>query len=130
MAIMSEADHRFFEENGYVVIPDVVNIEACEAVINALFEFLGMNRHDPENWYRLPLKPGGMVEIYQHQALWNTRQNSRMHALFTEILGTDRLCVTIDRVGFKPPYNLAHPEYDHQGFTHWDVDTSLLPVPF
>ena len=84
-------------------------------------EWTATIRHD---WYRLPLRPGGMVEIYQHQALWNTRQNPRLHALFAELLGTERLCVTIDRVGFKPPYSPAHPEFDHKGFTHWDVDTS------
>jgi ectoine hydroxylase-related dioxygenase (phytanoyl-CoA dioxygenase family) len=130
MAILSEADHRFFEANGYIVVPDVIDAAECEAVIDALFLFLGMDRNDPEDWYRLPLKPGGMVEIYQHQALWNTRQNPRLHALFTEIRGTERLCVSIDRVGFKPPFTPAHPEYDHKGFTHWDVDTTRLPVPF
>ena len=130
MAILSEADHCFFETNGYIVIPNVIDTASCEAVIDALFLFLGMNKNDPGDWYRLPLKPGGMVEIYQHQALWNTRQNPRMHALFAEIHGTERLCVTIDRVGFKPPCNPAHPDFDHKGFTHWDVDTSRLPVPF
>jgi ectoine hydroxylase-related dioxygenase (phytanoyl-CoA dioxygenase family) len=71
-----------------------------------------------------------MIEIYQHQALWNNRQNPRLYQVFTEILGEEKLCVTIDRAGFKPPYHPAHPEYDHKGFTHWDVDTSKLPIPF
>jgi len=130
MAILTETDRQFFNDNGYVVVPNVVDVKDCDAVIDALFLFLGMNRNDPGDWYRLPLKPGGMVEIYQHQALWNTRQLPRMHALFSEILGTERLCVTVDRVGFKPPYTPAHPEFDHKGFTHWDVDTSRLPVSF
>src|SRR3954471_8284637 len=128
MAILTDADRRFFDENGYVVAPKVISVEDCDAVIEALFTFLQMDRHDPEDWYRLPLKPGGMVEIYQHQALWDTRQNPKMHALFTEIHGTKELCVTIDRVGFKPPYTPAHADYDHKGFTHWDVDTARLPV--
>lgn len=130
MTVLTQSDRRFFDENGYVVVPDVVGVDECGAVIDALFDFLRMNRHDPTDWYRLPLKPGGMVEIYQHQALWNTRQNPRMHALFADIFGTERLCVTIDRVGFKPPFNPAHPDYDHKGFIHWDVDTSRLPIPF
>ncbi len=130
MPMLSETERRFFDENGYVVVPDVVAAADCDAVVEALFAFLQMDRNDSEDWYRLPLKPGGMVEIYQHQALWNNRQNPRMHALFTEILGAEQLCVTIDRVGFKPPYDPAHPDYDHKGFTHWDVDTAKLPVPF
>jgi hypothetical protein len=130
MGILTASDRQFFDLNGYVVAPDVIERDQCEAVVDALFDFLEMRRTDPADWYRLPLKPGGMVEIYQHQALWNTRQNPRMHALYSELLGTDRLCVTIDRAGFKPRFNPAHPEYDHKGFTHWDVDTSTLPVPF
>ena len=130
MAILTEAERRSFDVNGYVVVPDVIAADDCESVIDAIFSFLEMDRHDPEDWYRLPLRPGGMVEIYQHQALWNNRQNPRMHALFADIYGTERLCVTIDRAGFKPPYNPACPEYDHHGFTHWDVDTSKLPIPF
>jgi hypothetical protein len=130
MPILTDADRRFFDENGYVLVPGVIPVEDCEAVIDAVFTFLGMDRNDPTDWYRLPLKPGGMIEIYQHQALWNTRQNPRMYELFTEIHGVRELRVTIDRAGFKPPYNPAHPEYDHPGFTHWDVDTADLPSRF
>lgn len=130
MSILTDSDRRFFEENGYVVVPEVIRAEDCNAVIDALFLFLKMDKDNPEDWYRLPLKPGGMVEIYQHQALWNTRQSPRMHALFTEIHGTERLNVTIDRVGFKPPFTPTHADYDHKGFTHWDVDTSNLPNRF
>ena len=130
MAILTAEDHAFFEENGYVVVPEVVPSENCEAVINTLFEFLGMDRSRPEDWYRLPLKTGGMIEIYQHQTLWDNRQYPRLYQVFTEILGREQLCVTIDRAGFKPPQHPDHPEYDHKGFAHWDVDTSKLPIRF
>jgi len=127
MPMLTDADRRFLDENGYLVVPDVVPVQDCEAVIEALFSFLDMDANNPEDWYRLPLKPGGMVEIYQHQALWNNRQNPRMHALFTDIYGSERLHVTIDRAGFKPPFNPAHPEYDHKGFIHWDMNTTKPP---
>ena len=35
--------------------------------------------------------------------------------------------MTIDRVGMKLPRHPDHLDYDHKGFTHWDVDTSRLP---
>src|SRR5579871_6745582 len=130
MSLLSPKDHAFFEANGYLVVPDVIPVENCEAVINTLFAYLEMDRNAPETWYRPPLKPGGMIEIYQHQTLWDNRQYSRVHAVFTELLGTEKLCVTIDRANFKPPYHPDFPEYDHKGFTHWDVDTSKLPVRF
>ena len=130
MAVFTPEDHEFFADQGYVVARNVVPLEDCNAVIDALWEFLGLDRSDPEDWYRLPLKPGGMIEMYQHQAEWNNRQNPRLYEAFTEIRGTHKLCVSIDRVGMKLPYNPAHPDYDHKGFIHWDVDTATLPVPF
>lgn len=123
-------DREFFDANGYVVIPNAVPVPLCEAVITTLFDFLRMDRDNPSDWYRLPLKPGGMIEIYQHQSLWNTRQYPGLHAIFTELYGTEKLTVTIDRAGFKPPRHPDHPEYDHKGFTHWDVDTTNLPKRF
>jgi len=130
MTILTQQDHDFFADQGYVIARSVIPKEDCDAVIDALWDFLGLDRSNPDDWYRLPLKPGGMIEMYQHQSEWNNRQNSRLYEVFTEIRGTSKLCVSIDRVGMKLPYNPAHPDYDHHGFIHWDVDTANLPVPF
>jgi hypothetical protein len=128
MRVLTEDDLQFFHENGYVVVHDVVPSENRQAVIEAMFEFLGMNPHDPSDWYREPLRTGGMVEMYQHQAMWNNRQHPKMHALFADILGTERLWVSIDRVNLKPPQHPDHPEYDHKGFMHWDADVTQAAV--
>jgi hypothetical protein len=130
MAILTPADHAFFAENGYLVVRSVVPKQNCDAVIAAIWEFLGMDPDNPADWYREPLTPGGMVELYQHQALWNNRQHPNVYTVFADLIGTAKLWTTMDRVSLKPPQNPAHPEYDHKGFTHWDVDTSQLPVPF
>ncbi len=127
--ILSQEDHHFFEEQGYVVVPDAVPLSLCNDVVKAMFDFLGMDPNDQEDWYREPMPKGGMLELYQHQALWNVRQHPKLHKIFTEIYGTSKLNVTIDRVGFKTPRNAAHLEYEHKGFTHWDVNTTKLPVP-
>lgn len=130
MTILSPADHRFFDENGYVVVPNIVPQENLTAMVDTVFTFLGMDPNNPEDWYREPHRTGGMVEIYQHQALWDNRQHPRMHQVFSEIYGTEKLWVSEDRAGFKPPQHPAHPEYDHKGFIHWDIDTTKLPQPF
>jgi ectoine hydroxylase-related dioxygenase (phytanoyl-CoA dioxygenase family) len=130
MPVLTPDDHAFFAENGYVVARDVVPKENLEAVIDALWAFLGMDRSDPDDWYREPLRPGGMVEMYQHPAMWANRQYPRVHQVFSEIFGTERLWVSLDRVNMKPPSHPDHPEYDHKGFIHWDTDTSVLPQPF
>ena len=72
-----------------------------------------------------------MVEMYHYQSMWNNRQHPRLHEIFSAVHGTDRLAVSIDRVGLKPPDNPAHPEYDHKGMIHWDTDMTRYPdIPF
>ena len=129
MPVLSEQDHAFFRENGYVVVPNAVPPENLDAVIAMIWEYLGMDPDNPEDWYREPLRPGGMVEVYQHQALWNNRQHPRVHEAFSDLLGTKKLWVTIDRANLKPPQHPDHPEYDHKGFMHWDIDVNKLPQP-
>lgn len=128
--VLSAEDLAFFRENGYVLVRNVVPKETVDAVVDAIFEFLDMDKNNPDDWYREPLNPNGMVEMYQHQAMWDTRQHPRVHAAFAAIHGTEKLWVTMDRVSLKPPRHPDHPKYDHKGFIHWDVDTSLDPIPF
>lgn len=122
--ILTAEGLAFFRENGYVVARNLIPKENLEAVKRATWDFLGMDPNDPEDWYHLPLTPGGMVEIYHHQSMWDNRQHPRMHQVYSELHGTERLWVSIDRVCMKPPQHPDHPEYDHKGFIHWDCDTS------
>ncbi len=130
MPLLTNADHAFFEQNGYGIVHDAVPPENLTAVVEAIFAFLGMRREDPSDWYRPPHRTNGMVELYHHPALWANRQHPKLHQVFGELYGTSALLVSEDRAGFKPPQHPDHPDYDHKGFTHWDVDTSKLPLPF
>jgi hypothetical protein len=129
MSVFTAEDHAFFQEKGYVIVHNAVPPENLQAAIALIWEFLGMDPATPEDWYRPPLSPGGMLEVYQHQALWNNRQAPRVHQAFAELLGTEKLWVSFDRVNMKPPRHPGHPQYDHQGFIHWDTDTRDLPKP-
>ncbi|MBI4531852.1 MAG: phytanoyl-CoA dioxygenase family protein [Candidatus Latescibacteria bacterium] len=130
MPILSEQDRMFWEKNGYVVIHNAVPQENLDAVIEVIWEFLGMDPDDPDDWYREPHRKGGMVEMYHHQALWNNRQYPRVYQAFTEIWREEKLWVSIDRANMKPPVRTDKPEWDHKGMIHWDIDTSVRPVPF
>ena len=46
MGILTQAHHEHFDEYGYMVIEDAVPTDLCDAVVDAIFAFLGM---DPEN---------------------------------------------------------------------------------
>ncbi|MBC8102131.1 MAG: phytanoyl-CoA dioxygenase family protein [Cytophagales bacterium] len=127
MPILSDDDHAFFAENGYLVVPGAVPADNLRAMVEAIWEFTGLNPDDPQDWYRAPLPFGGMIEMYQHQAMWNNRQHPRVYQAFAELLGTEKLWVSLDRVNLKPPRHPDHPEYDHKGFTHWDWDSSQPP---
>ena len=127
MTILNAEDHAFWEENGYVVVPNAVPPENLEAVIDAMWEFLDMDRHTPDNWYKRPEwhRQTGMVELYHHQVLWDNRQHPRVHQIFSEIFGAEKLWVSLDRANMNPP---AREDWDYQGFIHWDFDPATWPI--
>jgi hypothetical protein len=134
LRVLSEEDWKFWQENGYVIIHNAVPSENIKAVIKLLWEFEEKDPNDPATWYRPPrreiqmseLKNSGMIEVYNHPALWNNRQNPRVYNAFVDIWGTEKLWVTIDRANLNFPVRPAHA---FKGFIHWDIDTSLTPIP-
>lgn len=131
MSVLTQSDRDFFDAQGYVVVREAVPKANCDAVVDAIWDFLGMDRDDPNDWYRAPHKPGGgMVEMYQHPAMWNNRQHPRLYQAYVDLWGTEKLWCSTDRVNFKPPPHPDHPEWEHKGFCHWDADTSKLPLRF
>ena len=65
-----------------------------------------------------------MGEIYNHQYLWDNRMAPRIYDAFVDIWDREDLWVTIDKANLNLPV-----KGDSQGFIHWDVDTSLTPLP-
>jgi len=128
--MLTDADREFFDQHGYLVVRQLIPREQVEAVTDAIWDFLEFDRNEHSDWYREPHRPNGMVEMYHHQALWDVRQNPRIYELFRDLFGRHDLWVFIDRANLKPPPNEAHPEYDHQGMVHWDLDVRQTPIPF
>lgn len=132
--VLTNDDLAFWRENGYVVVPNAVPQANLDALINVIWDFMDMDRDDPDSWYRPgdgddstpKLSSAGMAELYQHQALWDNRQHPRVHGAFADIWGMEKLWVSLDRVNLNPP---ARADWDFQGFVHWDIDTSLRPLP-
>jgi Phytanoyl-CoA dioxygenase (PhyH) len=127
LRVLSEHDLKFFGENGYLVVPDVVPREYREAVIALIWEFLEMDPNDPATWYP-PERKGSLAHVHQHQALWDNRQYPRVHQAFADLLGTEKLWVSMDRATMKPPIDPRFPHFEDRGFVHWDLDTSK-PLP-
>ena len=128
--MLTHDQREFFSEHGYLVVPQLIPREQVDAVVDAIWTFLDFDRNNPSDWYREPHRPNGMVELYHHQALWDVRQNPRMHQLFADLFQREDLWVFLDRANLKPPPNAAAPEYDHPGMVHWDMDVRETPLPY
>ena len=80
-------DLAFFEENGYVIVPQAVPRSNVEQLKNEIADFLGMDLSQPEQWYlngstdrtqsKYQIGPG-MVEMYQSQGMWDNRQHPKV----------------------------------------------------
>jgi len=134
MRVLSEDDWIFWKKNGYVIIKNAIPKENIERLKALIWEFEEKDPDDSSTWYKEPLaemkmkelQGNGMVELYNHQYLWNNRMESRIYDAFVDIWGTEKLWVSIDRC------NLNMPRKDKKatgGLIHWDVDTSLDPLP-
>lgn len=140
MSVLSTQDKAFWEEHGYVIIPAAVPQENLAHMVETIWAFLQIDPNNQEAWYKYkpytrenscsPISSAGMVEIYQHQALWDNRQCPRVHQAFTEIWNNEKLWVSLDRANMKPPAREDKPEWCNKGMIHWDTDTSQQPIPF
>jgi hypothetical protein len=133
LRVLSEEDWQFWIHNGYVVIKSAVPKENVERLAKFLWEFEEKDPNDQETWYAPPraemkmkeLTNTGMVEVYNHQYLWDNRQYSKVYDAFVDIWGTEKLWVTIDRANLNFP---IRPGHEYKGFIHWDYDPETKPV--
>ena len=111
--VLSAADHAFFEANGYLVVRAAVPAGQCAATVDALFDFLGMDPHDPSDWARPPLT--GTVPMETHPTVWANRLAPRLYRAFAELYGTEALVVSRDRILFKQPAGEERTSSPRQG---------------
>ena len=132
LRVLSEADWEFWLREGYVIIPNAIPPEQAARTASFLWEFEEKDPEDPNTWYAPPraemqmkeLAGTGMVEVYNHQLLWENRQSPRVYNAFVDIWGTEELWVTIDRANLNFP---NRPGYEQKGFIHWDYDPETKP---
>jgi hypothetical protein len=130
LRVLSEADWAFWIENGYVIVKNAVPREQALATADFIWEFEEKSPNDQSTWYTAPraemkmkeLAGTGMVEVYNHQQLWNNRMTQRVYDAFVDIWGTHKLWVTIDRANLNFP---LRPGFEYKGFIHWDYDPAI-----
>ncbi|WP_149302970.1 phytanoyl-CoA dioxygenase family protein [Pareuzebyella sediminis] len=132
LKVLTLEQWKFWKENGYVVVTNAVPREQAARTTAFLWEFEEKDPHDKETWYTAAraemkmkeLAGTGMVEVYNHQHLWNNRQTKRVYDAFVDIWGTEKLWVTIDRANLNFP---MRPGHEYKGFIHWDYDPETKP---
>ena len=132
LKLLSEEDWKFWIHNGYVIIKNAVPKEQVKRLADYLWEYEGKDPQEIDTWYRKPsgemkmkeLTNTGMVEIYQHQYMWDNRQYPKVHQAFADIWGTEKLWVTIDRANLNFPIREG---FEYKGFIHWDYDPETRP---
>jgi len=132
LRVLTEADWKFWVENGYVIVKNAVPKEQVAKLAAYLWEYEDKDADNVETWYKRPsaqmqmteLNNTGMVEIYNQQLMWDNRQYPKVHAAFTDVWGTEKLWVTIDRANLNFPLK---PGFEYKGFIHWDYDPETKP---
>ena len=124
--VLSAEDLAFWDEHGYVVVPNAVPESSRAAATQAILDHVGARADDPESWYK-PNDHGIMVQFFQHPAFTANRQSRRLHKAFAQIWKTADLWVSTDRAGFNVP---ERPGWMFRGpDLHWDVSLAR-PIPF
>jgi len=132
LRILTDEQWQFWKHNGYIVIKNAVSKKQAERTANFLWEFEDKKKDDKSTWYtqaRAEMKMKelagtGMVEVYNHQHLWNNRQMPKVYDVFVDLWGTKQLWVTIDRANLNFPIREG---YEYKGFIHWDYDPETKP---
>ena len=132
LRVLSIEDWNFWLHNGFVVIKNAVSREQAQKTADFIWEFEEKNPNNPESWYTAAraemqmkeLQGTGMVEVYNHQLLWENRQTERVYNAFVDIWGTEKLWATIDRANLNFP---IQPGFEYKGFIHWDYDPETKP---
>ena len=132
LRVLSVNDWKFWIENGYIVIKNAVAKDKAKKTASFLWEFEEKDSEDTSTWYSPPraemkmkeLAGTGMVELYNHQFLWENRQERKIYESFVDIWGTEKLWVTIDRANLNFP---IRKNFEYKSFIHWDYDPDTKP---
>jgi hypothetical protein len=134
LRVLSQDDWHHWTTQGYVIVRQAVPPDKVARLVDLLWAFDEKDPQDRSTWSApqrrdhamRELNHTGMLEIYNHQYLWDTRMEPRVYDAFVDIWDREDLWVTIDRANLNLPKAVRG---NPNGFIHWDVDTSLRPLP-
>jgi hypothetical protein len=121
--VLTATDLAFWDEHGYVVVKRAISTAQCQAAVQAIFEYAGIDIHRPDSWYTDAI----WILLAHHPALWANRDSPRIHTAFAQVWKRRDLWMNVDVCGVNPP---ERPGYQFRGSAlHWDM-TLTPPVRF
>ena len=88
MPHLVEDDKRFFKENGYLLVHDVLSERQVEAAVDVLWEDMTLDRESPNTW----INPGPIpMSCASHPAIRATLYDSPLFEMAEELVGKGRL---------------------------------------
>jgi len=134
LRVLRESDFAHWQKRGFVIVRNAAPRENVERLKALLWKFEEKDPNDPRTWDvsarrnhpAAEITNTGMVEIYNHQLLWDNRMEPRIYDAFVDIWDMEDLWVSIDRANLNTPNKGKRAS---AGFIHWDADTSLEPKP-
>ncbi|HXU28549.1 MAG TPA: phytanoyl-CoA dioxygenase family protein [Bacteroidia bacterium] len=126
--VLTNNDLNFWNENGYVVLKNVIPKQQCLATQQAIWDFMGMDLDDSSTWYNTHPNQGGlMLTFTQHPTLNANRNSPIIQKAFEQLYASTQIYKTIDKVSFNPPETRS---FNFLGSKlHWDVSL-VPPIPF
>ncbi len=119
--MLTGQDKALLDEQGYLVVADVIPHELCDRVIDAITDSINVDLDDESTWYQREASGHGLIPLHHHQALWDVRQHPALHEVFAGLYGTEALWVSNDRVSYKPPAGSKTRSWRRDA-VHWDCD--------
>ena len=84
--VLLEDDIKFWKENGYVIVRNAISQEDCNITIDAICNFINIDRYDNATWYNPhPAKQGIMVQLFQHRILEKNRNSTRIRKAYEQL---------------------------------------------
>lgn len=131
--------YKYLEENGYVVIREVLSSEQISIAKDMCWEWIEaitgseVRRNDVQSWGEKAWpadKDNGIIRdpsIGQADWLWYIREKPSIKQAFSRIWGTDRLGVSFDGGNLFRPYAINDEWRTKGGWFHVDQNAKLLP---
>ncbi len=126
--LLTKDDIEFWDKNGYIIVREAVTKESCDQAIEAICNFIEIDRYDAGTWHKEhPARQGIMVQFFQHPVLEQNRRAFKIRKAFEDLWNRKDIWVNTDRVGFNPPETESHKFQGPR--LHWDVSIKQ-PIPF